>query len=107
MEKNVARLRDVVGGKSQCCVAAGRLVAPFWLFETVSDFFNVTLIFLELVKNFLHEISPCAMLGGDSSHFIDKVLIGDGAFNCFLSKENGGKKGDKAYAYISCILLDC
>jgi hypothetical protein len=24
-----------------------------------------------------------------------------------LSKENGGKKGDKAYAYVSCILQDC
>ncbi len=40
MEKNVGRLRDVVRGKSRCHLIAGQFVAPFWLFEMVSDFFQ-------------------------------------------------------------------
>ena len=71
----------MAGGKSRCCKMAGWLIAPLWLLEAVNDFVNVIFILFELVKDFLHEISPCAMLGGDSSHFIDEVLIGDGTFN--------------------------
>ncbi len=71
----------MAGGKSLCCKMAGWLIAPLWLLEGVNDFVNVIFILLELVKYFLHEISPCAMLGGDSSHFIDKVLVSDRTFN--------------------------
>ena len=67
----------MAGGKSHCCKMAGWLIAPLWFLEAVNDFVNDIFILFELVKDFLHEISPCAMLGGDSSHFIDKDLVGD------------------------------
>ncbi len=71
----------MAGGECRCCKMAGWLITPLWLLEMVNDFVNVIFILFELVKDFLHEISPCAMLGGDSSHFINEVFVSDGTFN--------------------------
>ena len=107
MEENIWGFRDMAGRKSRSSKMARWLIDPLWRFEAVDDFINVSFILFELVENFFHEIGPSAMLGGDISHFVDEVLVSDGTFNCLLSKENWGKKGDKAYAYVIRIFPGC
>jgi hypothetical protein len=41
------------------------------------------------------------MLFGDGFHFIDKVIIKDGAFNGFLAKEDWSQNRDKAHRNVT------
>ncbi len=97
----------MAGRKSRSSKMARWLITPLWRFEAVDNFINVSFILFERVENFFHEIGPSAMLGGDIGHFVGEVLVSDGTFNCLLSKENWGKKGDKAYAYVIRIFPGC